>query len=456
MAKTGPGSVLVWDAAANAPQRNRARELRVAGVEVRLGGDGLDSLEGAHTVVRSPGVRVDVPVVVAALRRGMAVIDELELGWHLVPAPTIGVTGSNGKSTTSALCLQLLAAHGLEPVLAGNTEFGPPLSEVALGEVPRSVVAEVSSFQAELAHDLSPDAAVFTNLTPDHLNRHGGMAPYRAAKRRLFVRGDWCVPFASLNQDDEFGRQLAEEVRERGGEVRTYGFGEDADYRIVECNWGLRQADLALATPDGSLQMQTRLPGRHNAANVTAALALADGIGLPREATLAALANAEPVPGRFELVEVERPFDVIVDFGYTPGSVTSALQAARELGSARGGRLLSVLALVGRAGVAIGREVGAAARELSDHLILSASSYVGEPRLKNLAEALAGARAVTGGSLEIVIDRREAIAAALAQAEPGDLVMIQGRGATAREATDRRGGFRELDDRQIVRELCSS
>jgi UDP-N-acetylmuramyl tripeptide synthase len=423
-------------------------------VEVRLGGDGLNLLEGAHTIVKSPGVRPDIPLIAEALRRQTAVIDELELGWHLVPAPTLAVTGSNGKSTTAALCLQLLAAHGLEPVLTGNTEFGPPLSEVALGEIPRSVVAEVSSFQAELARDLAVDAAVFTNLTPDHLNRHGGMAPYRAAKRRLFVRGDWCVPFASLNHDDELGRQLAGEVRERGGEVRTYGFGEGADYRIVACRWGLRHAELVVAAPDGRVQMETGLPGRHNAANVAAALALADQLELPRETTVATLSTAEPVPGRFELVEVERPFDVIVDFGYTPGSVASTLRTARELVAARGGRLLSVLALVGRAGIAIGREVGASARELSDHLILSASSYVGEPRLKNLAQVAAGARAAQGGSLEVIIDRRQAIAAALAQAEPGDLVLIQGRGATAREATDRRGSFRELDDRQVVRELC--
>lgn len=399
-------------------------------------------------------MRVDVPVVAEALRRGTAVVDELELGWHLVPAPTIGVTGSNGKSTTSALCLQLLSAHGFDPVLTGNTEFGPPMSEVALGEPPDAIVAEVSSFQAELARDLAVDAAVFTNLTPDHLNRHGGMAPYRAAKRRLFVRGDWCVPFAALNCDDELGRRLAREVRERGGDVRTYGFGSEADYRIVECGWGLQRAELAVATPAGELEMETRLPGRYNAANVTAALALADGLGLPRETTVGALSAAEPVPGRFELVEVDEPFDVIVDFGYTPGSVAAALGAARELASARGGRLLTVLAMVGRAAVAIGREVGAHARELSDHLILSASSYVGEPRLKNLAEAAAGARSARGGSLEIVLDRRQAIAAALAQARPGDLVMVQGRGATAREATDRRGGFRALDDRQIVREIC--
>jgi len=421
---------------------------------VRLGGDGLDSLGGVRTIVKSPGVRTDIPLIAEALRRQLTVIDELELGWHLVPAPTVAVTGSNGKSTTAGLCLQLLAAHGLDPVLAGNTEFGPPLSQLAVGEPPSAVVAEVSSFQAELARGFAPDAAIFTNLTPDHLNRHGGMAPYRAAKRRLFVRGDWCVPFASLNRDDDLGSQLAREIRERGGEVRTYGFGAGADYRVVECTFGLRGAEITVEAPDGRVRVKTRLPGRHNAANVTAALVFADWAGLRRGSTLATLAAAEPVPGRFEPVEVDRPFDVVVDFGYTPGSVASALRAARELVAPRGGRLLVVFALIGRAAVAIGPEVGAQARELSDHLILSASSYVGEPRLKNLALALAGAREARGGTLEIVLDRRQAIAAALAQAEPGDLVMVQGRGATRRDATDRRGGFRDLDDRQIIRELC--
>jgi UDP-N-acetylmuramoyl-L-alanyl-D-glutamate--2,6-diaminopimelate ligase len=449
-----PASLLVWDGAANPPQRKRAGELRQVGVEVRLGGDGLPLLAGVRTVVKSPGVRADIPLVAEALRRGLAVIDELELGWHLVPAPTVAVTGSNGKSTTSSLCLQLLAAHGFEPMLAGNTEFGPPLTELAVGEAPRSVVAEVSSFQAELARSLAPDAAVFTNLTPDHLNRHGGMAPYRAAKRRLFVRGEWCVPFASLNGDDEFGLELAREIRERGGRVLSYGFGRGADYRIASCSFGLKGAELAIEAPDATIELGIRLPGRHNAANVAAALAFAEGARLPRETTLAALADAAPVPGRFELVEVERPFDVIVDFGYTPGSVASAFSAARELAAARGGRLVAVLSLLGRAAVAIGHEVGALARELSDHLILCASSYVGEPRVKNLAQVAAGARAATGGTLEIMLDRRQAIAAALAMAEPGDLVMVQGRGATRREATDRRGGFRNLDDRQAIRELC--
>src|SRR3954469_13197085 len=110
-ATAGSDKVLVWDGAANPPQRKRAEELRAAGVEVRLGGNGLDSLAGVRTIVKSPGVRPDTPLIAEALRRGLTVRDELELGWHLVPAPTVAVTGSNGKSTTSSLCVQLLAAH---------------------------------------------------------------------------------------------------------------------------------------------------------------------------------------------------------------------------------------------------------------------------------------------------------------------------------------------------------
>lgn len=455
VAKAGPGAVRAWDGAADPRQRRTAAGLRADGVEVQLGGEVLAWLDATRAIVKSPGVRADIPLIAEALRRGVPVIDELELGWHLVPAPTVAVTGSNGKSTTSGLCLQLLAAHGFEPVLTGNTEYGPPLSQVALAEAPGAVVAEVSSFQAELARNLAVEAAIFTNLTPDHLNRHGGLAPYRAAKRRLFVRGDWCVPFACVNRDDDLGRRLAREVCERGGGVSTYGFERGADYRIAGCNWSLRGAEVELETPDGPLRLQTRLPGRHNAANLTAVLAFADHFGLPRERTIAALSTAAPVPGRFEAVEVDRPFDVIVDFGYTPGSVRATLTTARELAAARGGRLLVVLAQLGRAGTAVGHEVGACARELSDHLILSASSYVGEPRIKNLARAAAGARAARGGTLEIVIDRRRAIATALDRARAGDVVVLQGRGATAREATDRRGGFVELDDRRVVRELLS-
>ncbi len=202
------------------------------------------------------------------------------------------------------------------------------------------------------------------------------------------------------------------------------------------------------------MRLRTRLPGAHNAANAAAVLALADGLDLPRDVTLQALASADPVPGRFEVVDVDRPFDVVVDFGFQVASVASALATARELVAARGGRLLTVLAIPGLSGPVIGREVGALARGRSDHLVLSGTSYRGEPRLVTLAQLAAGARSVPGGSLEIAIDRREAIARVMEAARPGDLAILLGRGPTTWEATDTRGGLRRLDDRQVVRELA--
>lgn len=447
-------AIRVWDEAADAPQLERAQALRRLGVDVWLGGDGLEALGDVQTVVKSPGVPPDSPVMAAAVRRRLEVIDELELGWRLVPAPTVAVTGTNGKSTVAGLCVSVLDRHGLEPVLSGNTEFGPPLSELSLGETPRSVVAEVSSYQAEYSPELAVDGAVFTNLTPDHLNRHGTMEAYGEAKRALFVRGDRAVPVAALNVDDELGKAIADDVDERGGRALRYGRSADADYRIVGCRWGLRDAEVEIDSPDGHVSLATRLPGAHNAANATSALALADGLGLSRDRTAAGIASTAPVPGRFEVVDVGRPFDVVVDFACCLGSVAAVLATARAVVTPRGGRVVTVLAIVGRAGPLTGRDVGGIARERSDHLVLSGTSYRGEPRLVTLAQLTAGARVARGGTLEVVIDRRLAIARAMAVARPGDLVAILGRGPTGREATDARGGFRRLDDRRVVRELA--
>lgn len=423
-------------------------------MEVRLGGDGLDLLFEARTIVKSPGVSPEIPLVTEALRRGLQLYDELEIGWRLVAAPVVAVTGTKGKSTTSGLCVEVLRAHGFDPVLAGNTNFGPPLSELALGGTPDAVVTEVSSFQAEFASELAVDAAAFTNLTPDHRNRHKNMEDYAAAKRRLFVRGEWCVPLAALNLDDAQGRRLASEVAERGGMALTYGVDAEAAYRIVDSRWSLRQAEVVLEVPDQRIELRTRLPGMHNVANMVAALALSDGIGLSRELTLSALSSAGPPPGRFEVLELDRPFDVLVDRAIMGDSVGKTLESVRRFLSPTGGRLLVVLSIMSDTAPLVGREIGAVARGLSDRLVLSATSYRGEPRLPALAALAAGARAAPGGSLEIVIDRRKAIERALSHARAGDVVAILGRGETAREATDRRGGSVELDDREIVRELA--
>ena len=296
------------------------------------------ALDAVRTAIKSPGIGLDHPLLEAARGKGILVIDELELGWRLSTSPVVAVTGTNGKSTTVALVEAALRAGGRRPTVAGNVEAdqGVPLSAVP-PDHDGWVVAEVSSYQAEGSPEFLPSAAVLTNLTEDHLRRHGSMTEYAAAKRRVFVRGDRSVELAVLNADDAFGASLAVEVSERGGRVLTYGFNGARDYRLSSLRSTLLEGLVGVDTPSGQVRIETGLPGPHNAANVAAALALADGLGLAREPTLAALASAPPVPGRFEPIELSRPFDVIVDFAHSPDGVRQVLRTARELVAERRG-----------------------------------------------------------------------------------------------------------------------
>jgi UDP-N-acetylmuramoylalanine--D-glutamate ligase len=150
-------------------------ELEAAGARVALGGDGRDLLDGpgpARCVVKSPGLAFESPLVSEARKRGVAVLDEAELGWRLDGRPLVGVTGTNGKGTCAALVRAALGAAGYEPILAGNTHFGPPLSEAPdhRGDV---LVAELSSFQLAGSPSLLPEASLFTNLGQQHWDYRG-------------------------------------------------------------------------------------------------------------------------------------------------------------------------------------------------------------------------------------------------------------------------------------------
>ena len=452
-ARRGPENVRAWDSSADTAQQRHAAELRALGVEVRLGGDGLDLLDGVATLVKSPGATPAIPLVRAALDRGLGLFGEFEIGWQLIPAPTVGVTGTKGKSTVSALSTAILAAHRLRPALCGNTSFGAAITEIVT-DPPGTLVAEISSYQLEFSHELWADAAILTNLAYDHLDRHGTMADYAAAKRKLFVRDDAAVPFAALNADDDFGARLAGEVEERGGRVLRYGRGEAADYRIAACRWDLHGAEVEVETPAGRVEFTTRLPGLHNAANATAVLALADGSASRASRPSPRSPARSRSPAASKRCRSRRPStwsSTRVKPG--PGSPRH-WKTVRPVVAARGGRLIAVLSMVGYFGVEHGLRNGAIARELADHLILAGSSYRGEPRVPALAALAAGARGADGAELEIFIDRRKAIARAIDLARPGDVVVLLGRGQLPHEATDRRGGFVELRDRVVAAELA--
>jgi UDP-N-acetylmuramoyl-L-alanyl-D-glutamate--2,6-diaminopimelate ligase len=452
-ARNGPSSVLVWDDSGGDEVRAMRRSLAKQGVATAS--DEARALQRVHAVVKSPGIPMEHPLVAAAGRRGLPVLDELELGWRLSSQPVVAVTGTDGKSTTTALVLSVLGAAGGRPLLTGNVEGfrGAPAMSAIPAEHDGWLVAEVSSYQAEGSPAFLPSAAVLTNLTEAHLLRHRTMAAYAAAKRRMFVRGDRAVELAVLNVDDAFGRQLAREVGDRDGRVLTYGFGTDADWRIRSSSSTLRTGAVELEALGELIRIDTRLPGAHNAANAAAALALADGLGLAREPTLCALASAAPVPGRFEPVDEGQPFDVVVDFAHTPVAVRRVLETARELVAGRGGRVIAVMGKVGRAARRYDEAIGRAARSGADHLVLCASSLRGEPPLIELEGVLAGARAVDGADLEVVLDRRRAIARGLSAARPGDLVAILGRGGRRRFTYDAKGPPGSFDDREVAREL---
>ncbi len=447
--------VIAWDGSAGGAARSTARGLRRRGVEVLLGGDGIAALDAAGpaaTIVKSPGIDPRSPLFRCARERGLDVLDELELGWLLSRSRIVGVTGTNGKSTTAQLISMVLAAAGTPAQLVGNTQFGPPLSAAAEGEW---VVCEVSSFQLEACPSFLPDVAVFTNLTLEHLARHADMRNYGDAKRRMFIRGNRAAGTAIVNIDDPFGRRLAAEVAERGGRVVSYGFGADADVRIEKTVWDMHEGWHSLCTPDGEIHCATGLPGRHNASNIAAAVALGHSLGLPARSVGEALRGVSGPPGRWDVVDGAHSFDVVVDFAHNPDGIRQLLETARAVTDRRDGAALrAVLGATGRHEREKALQMGRFARALSDHLILTTGTVTYDPRIVRLNE-LRDAAEDGEGELEIVLDRRAAIERAIAAARPGDVVVLLGLGALTDLVLDSAGTTCPFSDRQVAHETLA-
>jgi UDP-N-acetylmuramoyl-L-alanyl-D-glutamate--2,6-diaminopimelate ligase len=445
--------VVAWDRLTEHPVRVAARRLRRLGVEVVLGGDGRAALDAAGqdaTVIKSPGLDPGEPIFADAREHGLVVFDELELGWRLSGSRIVGVTGTNGKSTVAHLVAIVLGAGGHSVQLAGNTEFGPPLSAADARDW---IVCEVSSFQLEATPSFLPAVGVFTNLTLDHLNRHTDMTRYGEVKRGMFVREDRAVGAAVVNVDDPFGRALAEELAGLRARVVGYGFGREADVRVLGAEWDLRGARVSLRAPDGDVSCVTRLPGLHNASNVAAAFAVGHLFGLSAASIAGALDGVAGPPGRFELVAGPgQPFDVVVDFAHNPDGIRRLLQSVRAVVDRREGACLRVVyGPLGAHEPRKAHESGMVARELSDQLILTTGIVTYDARLVGLRD-LRRAATVAGSGPEVVLDRREAIVRAIASARAGDVVALLGLGARERLVLDTAGTAYPFDDRRAARE----
>lgn len=437
-----------WDAADEPRTRAAAADLAALGVAATLGGDGAAALgcPPAGCLVKSPGIPPSARIVVAARAAGIPILDELEAGWRLDGRPLVAVTGTNGKSTVARLVAAALAAAGQRPALAGNTRFGPPLSGLP-AEAGDLVVAECSSYQLEHCPALAPDAAALTNLTEDHGWHHPTPAAYAAAKRGLFLRDGRAVPLAAVGVGEPFGAALAVDLAAAGSSVRTVGAEGDLRPASVDVSWS--GTEIAAVTPGGRVAVRVAALGAHMAHNVLLALALADLVGVSRDAAIAALADCPPVPGRFERVDGGGPVAVVVDFAHNAAGVAAAVATARTLagGGSRVRVMLSAPHVYPDAQLeAMGRAAGAGATEV----VVTTDRWSAAEPPEPPAALVRGAAAGLGRPPAAYAERRDGVAAALGAAREGDVVILLGRGERPRRLAAT-GTWVQETDRELAR-----
>jgi UDP-N-acetylmuramoylalanine--D-glutamate ligase len=399
------GEVVACDAGP-VPDEVRA-ELAAAGIPVHAPAEGVDLLPASSTVVKSPGVPQQAPVVAAALRQGLRVIGELEIGWRLLANDFITVTGSNGKTTTVELIGHIHRVAERPVVVAGNV--GTALTSLPGTLEPGAVVVcEASSFQLEDTEAFAPDAAVLLNLAEDHLDRHGSFDAYRTAKLRAFA----------AQPPEALAIAPADLVRDLPGEAArvTFGAGGDMQYRAGKLWWqgaALMEAD------------EIRLRGAHNRENAMAAAAVCLSRGLPVEAVRKGLATFAGVAHRME--ELGRIDDVLYVNDSKATNVASAVVALASFPPS------SVHVILGGRGK--GSDYTPLTAPLAEHA--KGAYLIGET-----AGELAVALAETGVPLHDCGDLATAVAAAVANARPGEVVLL----SPASASYDQYRSFEERGD----------
>ena len=394
-----------------------------AGVEVSLGVEGTRQLDRARTVVKSPGVPQEAPVVRAARERGIEVTGELELAWRLIPNAFCAVTGTNGKTTTTELIGHLHRTAGRPVAVAGNV--GTPLASLADAiDADATVVCEASSFQLEDTNFFSPECAVFINLAPDHLDRHGTLESYLEAKLRIFANQG--------NDDAAVFNGDTPELRDRdlGGCARRIRFcpaeGESAD---PDCELSMRDGVIFAADEPLLRADELQLLGGHNVENAMAAAAAALASGLPRDAVAEGLRSFRGVTHRLERVKELGGVLYVNDSKAT--NVASAVAGVRAFDG--GVRLIAG----GRPKQESFAPLAEAVRERCVAVYL-----IGEAA-ERMAEELQG----TGVEIDQAGTLEGAVEAASAAASPGEVVLLSPAAASfdAFKDFEARGDrFREL------------
>jgi UDP-N-acetylmuramoyl-L-alanyl-D-glutamate--2,6-diaminopimelate ligase len=430
---------------------------------------------GARLIVTEGEPLAALPVaqvLVPSARRALARLADAFHGHPSAALVVVGITGTNGKTTTSYLVNALLRARGLRTGVIGTIQYmigeqvrpagqttpealeiQQMLREMREGGI-GGVAMEVSSHALALARvdGIEFDVAVFTNLTQDHLDFHGTLDEYRRTKRRLFEqlatspkRGRTAV----VNADDPSGTEM---VRDLSLPVLSFGLHPAARVRAVEHVSGLDGIRMTVETPRGPLTLASPLIGDHNVSNLLAAVATGLALGLPPGTIGTALAAVSAVPGRFEQVHRGQPFLVVVDYAHTPDALERVLTTARKITP---GRLGVVFGCGGDRDRTKRPIMGEIAARLADRLWATSDNPRSERPQAILDEVAVGVARVPGAPARCASepDRRAAIGAALHWAAPGDTVVIAGKGHETYQVVG--AEVLPFDDRAVAREILA-
>jgi len=417
---------------------------------------------GAAALVSSHSVQAAVPeIIVDDPRRAMGVVSDAFFGQPSRELSLVGVTGTNGKTTTVYMLDSIFRATGEASGLISNIErrIGPKVLPAPRLNAPEAIDlqrllrmmldAGVTKCAMEVTSEgiaqgrtdaTEFEVAVFTNLTQDHLNFHHTMENYYLAKRFLFTD---LARAAVVSIDDKWGRRLASEV---GIPVTTFGTSDAADLRAVDMELGPAGSSFRAVGLDLDIQVQIKIPGVFNVMNALGAAAAANTLGISPADITAGLESLAGVPGRFERVDAGQPFTVLIDYAHTPDALIAVLAAARSLGS---GRVLAVFGCGGDRDASKRPLMGEAAGRGADLVFATSDNPRSEDPLQILREIEKGLTEWPPPlGYEIIPDRAEAIRRAVAEAGDGDIVVIAGKGhETGQEFAE---GKIDFDDRLIA------
>jgi UDP-N-acetylmuramoyl-L-alanyl-D-glutamate--2,6-diaminopimelate ligase len=453
------------DVEADTPSTINGREIRQLGCDSRKvqPGSAFFALHGAKTdgnafvkdavargataIISEERQPADLPsnvlwIRVREARKSLAIAAANYFGHPGQALKLAAVTGTNGKTTTTSIIDAILKASGAKTGLFGTIAYHTPAGDYpAPNTTPESV--DLQGFLAEIrdsggqfgvleasSHALSLDrlwtchfaAAVFTNLTREHMDYHKNFDDYFAAKRRLFDGTGAGVPDAAIiNIDDEYGKRLS------GYAKNVVSYGLDSSAQITTKKFQLTFSGLSFTaqTPKGKVQVSSRLVGRINVYNILAAIGAAQALDISNEVIAAGIQNLDSVSGRFQRIDLGQPFFVVVDYAHTDDALENLIRTARELNPK--GRIITLFGCGGWKDRTKRPVMGEVSGRFSDLTILANDNPKTEDPLKIISDVVVGVQKANGKYL-IEPDRQKAIALAFDQARPGDIVLLAGKG----------------------------